>query len=223
MPNPLVAVAGIGAGSSLVGAKAQSKAASDASDAQVVSTQLSVDEQRRQFDAVIELMAPFVSAGTDATGAMADLVGINGANAQQASIEGISESPELAAAIQTGEEALLQNASATGGLRGGNTQAALAQFRPQMLAQQIGTQYQRLGGLSGIGQAAAGGQAAASQNFADSVSGLYQQQGAAIAGNALARGNAIQSGLGGIGQSFGQLLGGVQAPAGASAFGSWGF
>ena len=50
--------------------------------------------------------------------------------------------------VRQGEEAILQGASATGGLRGGNVQAALAQFRPAMLNRFVQQQYERLGGLT---------------------------------------------------------------------------
>jgi hypothetical protein len=81
--------------------------------------------------------------------------GMTGSEAQAAAIENIAQSPLLQSQMQQAEEAMLQNASATGGLRGGNTQAALAQLRPQMLQQAIEQQYARLGGLSGAGQSAA--------------------------------------------------------------------
>lgn len=105
----------------------------------------------------------------------------------------------MQALIQQGENAMLQNASATGGLRGGNLQAALAQFRPQMLNALIDQQFSRLGGLTTLGQNAAAGQAAAGTALGANVSGLLGQQGAATAGGQIARGNVAR-------QSFGDLL-----------------
>jgi len=101
-----------------------------------------------------------------------------------------------------GEEALLQRASATGGLRGGNIQAALAQFRPQMLQQEIERQYGRLGGLTAlgqttsqnlaqIGQASAAGTATAGLRTGADIANLMGQQGAAQAGAELAKGQAM--------------------------------
>lgn len=225
MPNPIIGLAGASAIGGVASASAQRKAASSASDAQVRAAQLSVDEQRRQFDAAMKLLQPYAEGGTDAYRMMADLAGVSGADAQREQIDLIQQSPELAARIQMGEEALLQNAAATGGLRGGNTAAALAQFRPQMLAEQIGTQYGRLSGLAQIGQGAAAGQVAAGQNLAAGVSNAYGQMGSAQAGAALARGAATQnmwSGItGGIGSALG--MGGLTPPAGAGMFDKWGF
>lgn len=77
--------------------------------------------------------------------------GMTGEQAQQAAIKKIAESPLLQELMSQGEQAMLQQASATGGLRGGNIQGALAQYRPQMLQQAIDEQYARLGNLSGSG------------------------------------------------------------------------
>lgn len=77
--------------------------------------------------------------------------GMTGEEAQQAAISKIADSPLLKELMAQGEQAMLQQASATGGLRGGNIQGALAQYRPQMLQQAIDEQYARLGNLSGSG------------------------------------------------------------------------
>lgn len=224
MPNPALALAGVSAGTGLIGARAQKKAAASASSAQVQSAQLGIDEQRRQFDSIQELLAPFVSGGTDAMGLMASFANINGPEAQQAAIDNVSESPIFADQVRAAEEAMLQNASATGGLRGGNTQAALAQMRPAMLSQAIDQRYQMLGGLAGMGQASAAQQAQMGQNMANNVTDLYGQQGAARAGSALASGAATQNALGGIAGGFGNLMSYTSPmPEGASIFGKWGF
>lgn len=226
MPNPLIGVAAVGAGSSLVSANAQKKAVQGAANAQQEATDQAIAEQRRQFDAVRELLSPYVDVGTEATGALRNLVGFEGAGAQERAISGIEASPEFQALLQQGEEGILANASATGGLRGGNTQAALAEFRPSLLSQQINAQYQRLGGLMGAGQAAAAGQAGAAQNLGSNVSVLLQQGGAAQAGAYLARGQATANAIGGIGQSAGSLFGAAMPaggiPQGQGIFTQWG-
>ena len=94
---------------------------------------------------------------------------------------------------------MLQNASATGGLRGGNIQGALAQYRPQMLQDYITQQYGRLGGLTqlgqltsqniaALGQASAAGQAANALETGKHITGLLGDIGASRAGNALQQG-----------------------------------
>lgn len=122
---------------------------------------------------------PWQQAGTAALTQQQALAGLAGPEAQKAAIAALEGSPEFSALTQNGEDAILANASATGGLRGGNVQAALAQFRPQVLAKLISEQFSRLQSLSGQGLNATG----ASGN-------LLQQAGAAQAGGALAQGKA---------------------------------
>ena len=101
----------------------------------------------------------------------------------------------------------MQNASATGGLRGGNTQAALAQFRPQLLNQLINQRYQNLAGMTALGQNAAAGTGNAGMQTASNISNLYQQTGAAQAGAALAQGQASANMWNGVTGAIGQVAG----------------
>lgn len=243
MPGPILAAAGISAGASLLGARSSSNAADDAAEAQAASAQLGIDEQRRQFDAIQSNLSPFVDAGSDALSQQLALLGIappveqrtgvlgaidqvtgrqqvgqTGAEAQQAAYDAIENGAGFQQLVQQGENAILQNASATGGLRGGNTQAALAQFRPAALQQAVDLQYQRLGGLAASGQNSAALTGQAGQQSAAGISNLLQQQGAASAGASLAGATAFNQGLAGVGQAAGVALSdpGIQS----SLFGS---
>jgi hypothetical protein len=191
-------------GGSLLSAGVQANAARRGSRAQVASAQQGIDEQRRQFDAVRELLAPFVTGGTSAFGQQMALAGVGGADAQRAALQAIEQGPEFTALAQQGENAILQSASATGGLRGGNVQGALAQFRPQILSGLIEQQYSRLGGLATIGQNAAANVGTAGMNTGQNISSLLAQQGAARAGSALAQGQAFGDLLGGAGMAIGR-------------------
>jgi hypothetical protein len=211
MPNPVFAIAG----SSVLGSITQSRAASKAAGAQTQAAEMGIEEQRRQFDEIQRLLAPYVQAGQPALAGMQNLIGLGGAEAQQQAIAGIEQSPLLQALTRQGEEAILQRASATGGLRGGNVQAALAQFRPQMLQQALEQQYSRLGGLTSLGQQSAARVGTAGMETGVNVGNLLQQQGAARAGGALGRGAAV----GQFAQMPG-MLGGYQLGTGKDIFGS---
>jgi hypothetical protein len=139
---------------------------------------------------------------------------LQGPEAERAAIERIRGGETFQALTQQGENALLQQASATGGLRGGNIQGALAQFRPALLSSLIEQQYGQLGGMTALGQQSAAGVGTAGMQTGTNIANLLGQQGAAIAGGQLARGqafgaipSAIAGGLGifsGLGGSFGQ-------------------
>lgn len=185
----------------------QSRAAKKAGQAQERAAQAGIDETGRQFDKVQELLAPFVSGGESAFNKMGVLAGIAGPVEQSAAVSELENSPMFQALARQGENAILQNASATGGLRGGNLQAALAQFRPQMLNQLIEQQYGRLNTLANYGQASAAGTGAAAQAAGAQNAALLGQIGQAQAGSALGRANAYSQGISGLGKAFGTYMG----------------
>lgn len=213
------ALAGIAVGgATLVSGYMQGQAAESAAETQAQASEAGIAEQRRQFDKVQELLKPYVEAGTGAIEglqpyaeagvpamqAQQALLGLAGPEAQRKAIAELAAGPQMQALVQQGENALLQQASATGGLRGGNIQAALAQFRPQVLSELIGQQYSRLGGLTALGQettsnlarlgqASAAGTGAAAQESGANIASLLAQQGAAQAGAQLAQGKAFAS------------------------------
>lgn len=182
----------------ITGAKQAGEAASDAANVQAGMSQKGIDEQRRQFDKMVELMLPYVTAGNQAMSGQQALLGLSGSDKQAQAIQGIKDSPQMQALLQQGENSILQNASATGGLRGGNTQAALAQFSPQLLTQLINQQYTNLGGLSQLGQASAAGQASQGMAMASNIGNLLQNQGQALAGGIIGEGNIARNTFGDI-------------------------
>jgi hypothetical protein len=231
MPDPVTGL--VVGGSSLASSALQSRAAGKAAGQQADAAQAGIEEQRRQFDEMQKLLAPYVQAGQPALQAQQAMLGLGGAEAQQQAIAGVEQSPLLQALMRQGEEAMLQQASATGGLRGGNMQAALAQFRPQMLQEALDQQYARLGGLTALGQQSAAGVGGAGMQTGRDVAGLLQQQGAARAGGALGRAapfaNLLQmpAQMYGMGVGMGRIpfpsFGGAQAAFSQTGLGSSGF
>jgi hypothetical protein len=226
-------------------------------------SQQAVAEQRKQYEEFQKLLAPYIQSGTQALtgfgayqaaglGAVPTLQryaaagvpaleeqqaisGLLGPERQAQAIAKIEQGAGYQQSVQAGEEAILQRASATGGLRGGNIQAALGQFRPALLQQAIENQYSRLGGLTALGgtvardlatsgqgatefltragQAAAAGTAAGGERSATAIGNLYGAQGqagqvsATNIANLLGQAGAARAG-GEIGQAkaYGQLL-----------------
>lgn len=169
-------------------------AAKEASKAQQQGTEAGMAEQRRQFDALQALMKPYVQSGTGALQGQNDLLGLNGFKKQQGAIGNIENSPFFKSQYQQAENALLQNASATGGLRGGNTQEALADNRSNMLFSNVQQQLQNLSGVASNGQSAAAGLGGQGLTFGNNIAQGYQDIGQAQGGYALAKGQ-IYTGL----------------------------
>jgi len=216
MPNPVTAL--VVGGSQLIGSSMQADAAGEAAGIQAGAAREGVAEQRRQFDALLALLKPYTEAGLPALEQQQAFLGLRGPEAERAAIERISGGERFQELTRQGEEALLQRASATGGLRGGNIQGALAQFRPQVLNSLIEEQYGRLGGMTTLGQQSAAGVGAAGMETGTNVANLLGQAGAAEAGGVLGEAKAY-------GQLFNlpaQMLG-FQYGAGGKAGVGFGF
>lgn len=176
------------------------------------------DQQLSQLQG---LFSPYTQAGSNALGGINQygqgglqafqqqqaLSGGLGAAAQQQAIGGLESSPIFQALARQGEDAILQNASATGGLRGGNVQGALAQFRPGLLNQFAQQQFGNLGSLSALGASnlgllgqlggqAASNQAQGGQNVLGSQLSLLGQLYGNAAGNVGTASNQFMNNLG---------------------------
>ena len=193
MPDPVTAL--VVGGTSLVSSAVGSKAAKGAGQLQYDAAMAGVDETRAAREEMRGLLEPYVAAGGPALQAQMAALGLAGPEAQQAYVAQQEQSPAFQALARQQEEALLQNASATGGLRGGNVQGALAQFRPALLNQFLEQQYGRLGGMTSLGQQSAAGVGTAGMQSAGSIADLLAQGGAARAGAKLGSANAWQQSL----------------------------
>lgn len=146
---------------------------------------------------------------------------ITAQQAQRTAIDGLANGEQFGQLVKQGEYALMANGAATGGLRGGDTQAAMAQFRPQMLQALIDKQLANLGGLAANGQNAAAMTGTAAQNAGAQVNAAFGDKGAAQAGAALAAGQAWQNAGSGILNTLGMMA--QPTTAGGGAWQKWTF
>ena len=163
-----------------------------------------------------------------------------GAERQRQAIQGIEQGPLFQELARQGEQGILQNASATGGLRGGNVQGALAQFRPNLLNQLIEAQYGKLAGLTTLGSssaqnllntgsAAAAGTATAGQQSAQNIGNLTVGLGQAQAAGTIGQANAFAQGASGVSGAIGgglqnyMLMNTLNKPSITSGIGTGGF
>lgn len=201
-------LAAIALGAGAIGSAAiGSSAAKSAGQQQYDASLAGVAEARAAREDLARRLAPYEAVGSPALQAQMAALGLSGPEAQAEFVKQQEQSPIFQALAKQQEEAILQNASATGGLRGGNVQGALAQFRPALLNQFLTQQYERLGGLTTLGQQSAAGVGSAGMQTASTVADLLAQGGAARAGATLGSARAwsqpfnLLSTLGGLSAS----------------------
>lgn len=197
MPIAVVAagISAVGAiGGGLIASSSAKSAANKAAAAQQASDAQAIAEQQRQYNQSRSDLMPWQTAGAQALGQQGNLLGLNGGEQQQSAIDALKSGPLYQSLFGNGRDALLANASATGGLRGGNTQGALANFGRDTLAGVIENQVSRLGGVAEQGQNAAARTGALGANSANAISSLLQSSGQAQAGAYLTNG-AINASL----------------------------
>ena len=191
-----------------LGIDAAEDAAQEASEAQVKGSQAGIAETRRQFDITQEQLAPFQEAGVSALGQQQALLGLSGTEAQEQAFAGLDTSPGQKFLRDRAQKNLLRNASAIGGLGGGNVRSALVQQGVGFAQQDLQNQFGRLGQLAGQGQAAATNVGQFGAQAAGSIAGLQQFGGAARASGILGQAQVAPQATGQLFQLGGQLLGG---------------
>jgi hypothetical protein len=198
----------IGGITSLIGGSKSSKAAKQAAQLQYNAAQQGIAEERRQFDITRSDHAPYMAAGREALARMGALLGLEGDTAQDAEIAALRDSPLYKSLYRSGEEAVLANASATGGLRGGNTVRSLADFGEDTLAALIERQLSGYGGLVGVGSGATDAVSNFGANAVAAMNNLRQQGAAAQAQSALVRGGIASQNWQNLGSILSDAVGG---------------
>jgi hypothetical protein len=206
MVSDIIEVGSLGAFEDPLGIEAGEEAIADATEAQ-----LAMQEEALAY--MIEREAIPMEFRDEALQALGALYGEGGAEAQQELIDRAKESPLYGAimgGLESGEEAIMRQQAATGGLRSGDTSAALAGHAQQLsnkaLLQSYNQQVQGLQGLAGIGTNPGA--------IAQMMMGIGETEAAGIMGSAQFGQDItgqILSGLGGFAQGAGQS-------AGAAAF-----
>lgn len=190
------------------GATQQADAAEKAAQLGYESTQQAGALQKDFFQQMSDMISPYRQAGEQAINAQGALVGLQGTGAQSQAISAIENSPAFQAIAQQGENAILQNAAATGGLRGGNTQLALSKFRPELLNLFVQQQLQNLGGFTSLGQNSAVMTGNAGMNTAGNLGTLLQQGASALGGGVMAQGGLARTVFGDALNMAGSVMGG---------------
>jgi hypothetical protein len=190
-----VAIGGGALVSGVVGAYSANKAA----DTQAAAAGNALAFQKSQYDTSQANFKPYMDAGAGATYSMSKLLG-TGPGGQQGTPDysGFYNSPDYAFAKQQGELGIEQGANARGMNLSGNTLRDLSSFNSGLATQQYGNYYNKLMGLSQLGQASAAGSAtsgtAAAGNIGNTTQAVGQAQASGIVGSSNAITGAIGSG-----------------------------
>jgi hypothetical protein len=206
MPAPIVAVgAAVAAGSAISGivgankaAKAQEKAADKAAQA-----------QKNALAAQTALAAPYVEAGKTALSEYQKLAPYQSFGMQQ-----FQADPGYGFRMSEGLKALERSAAARGLLQSGGTLKDITRFGQNLASQEYENAFSRYLSerearmdpyryLTGVGQAAAAGQAANVGSTGAALADIAAQRGNVQAAQAMGTAGAIGNALGGIGQAVG--------------------
>ena len=190
------------AGASLVGGVMASKGASKGSKGQERAALAGIESEERMFEKGLELQAPYREAGYGALEGMQYMMSPEG---RAESLSNYYGSEEYQGLRGQEEERALRTGAATGNIRGGRTQAALANIAPQLGQNYLSNQYNQFTGLANMGMGAASQGAQAAGNVGGRISSLQQQQGQAYAGGQMAQANIwgnVAGTLGGLAYNY---------------------
>jgi hypothetical protein len=165
-------------------------------------------QAQKQFDQQRQDLSPYRTAGLAPLQAQQDLLGLNGQPAADAAMANYQTSPGYAWQMGEGLRAVDAGAASHGMLRSGATLKAEQTFGEGLANSDFGTYYNRLMGLSTLGEsAAAGGASTANAAGATAIGGanaqssIYGNTASSLgtAANALLTNKDFQSWLGGSG------------------------
>lgn len=171
----------------LFGGGSQKKASQRATDAIVGALNRGIDTQNAFNQQVRQDYLPYTQTGAKAITGYGDLIGLNGNDAAQVGIDALKNGALYNSLYNNGQEALLQNAAATGGLRGGNTQRASLDFGADVLANVYQNQLANLNNVANLGLGAQGTVTQAGSNVTNNVTSLLGNIGQAQADNYLTK------------------------------------
>lgn len=163
-------------GSALLGASSSRGAASMQADA----AQRASDQQAAQLAQQRSDLQPWRASGEEANNRLRSLMGFDGSNPTAS----LQSTPGYQFRLGEGQRQVDNSAAARGSTLSGATLKALSRYGQDYASGEYQNQFNRLSGMSTVGQNAAAGQGAASMAFGNS-----QAQNTIGAGNANAAGN----------------------------------
>lgn len=190
-------------GSAVIGGLASRSAAKSQENASNNALNL----QRDQYNQSLELSKPYRDAGANALGSIQAGIAPGGEFSQKFGDTQFYGDPGYQFRFDQGQRAIDSSAAARGGLQSGAALKAAARYGQGFASNEYNnaynrfmtdqnTRFGRLQSVAGMGQAAAAGQAANGQNFANSGSNLMTGIGNAQASGTVGMANALSNGVG---------------------------
>jgi len=201
-------IAGVGVAASISESRKSRSAARRAADLQAGASEESLAQQQQQFGIQQEQLAPRREAGLRALDRQQAFTGLLGPEAQQQAFDQFASSPGQQFLQEQGLR-LLGTSSGVTGAGGGERLRELTRFGQGLASQEFGTLFNRLGGISGAGQAAtAQGLGLGAQNIAGQTT-TRQQQAEAQASGILGAQQARTQGFRGVLEQLPGLAGSI--------------
>ncbi|MDE2439726.1 MAG: hypothetical protein KGP14_01785 [Betaproteobacteria bacterium] len=204
--------------SSVIGGLFGSDAASTAADAQTQAAQQASQTQLQMFNQMQQNLKPWMAGGNVAMSSLGNLMfnpdgSINTGSAinKPFTMADYQQSPYAKWLTQQGENAIINNASATG--MTGNTLKALSDYAQNQAMGDFWNQYNaytqnqnnlynRIGNISGMGQNAAAGVGNMGMNTANQIGSNIIGAGNATAAGMVGSANALSNGINGAMQNY---------------------
>jgi hypothetical protein len=173
-------------------------AAGDAADAQSQAAANNLQLAQKQYDTMQGQISPYLAAGQVGLTGYQNLLGANGADEQGAAINQIKSGAQYQGNMQTANENILANASATGGLRGSNVSNTLANTSIGTLNNLITNKLAGYQNLMGIGNSAISASNGVSNTYQGAATSANDQQANGATAYAGSLSNSFNSGIGSI-------------------------
>lgn len=215
----------IGGGSALLGARNAKKQAKNSANQSRQASGESIAAQREALAYTQEKEQALLAARDMGLGGLMDLYDPNNPQGQQDMINRAQSSPlynQIMGNRQFGEDAIMRNASATGGLRSGNVNYNLNDYNTRLSNDALLQSYnQELSGLQGLSRTSTNTNAIANQMAGI---GNTRAQGTVAAGQAQQQGNqnAFNNVMGGVNLGLDAYNSGVFSGSNPTSFGSAG-
>jgi len=206
----------------IIGGNKQAKAAKRAADLQFQAAEKGIAETARQFDLTRADFASEQQLGEEGIGGYRRLLGLDGAESQQSEIDALRGSPLYQSLYGNGRDAILANAAATGGLRGGNTQGALYRMGEDTLSSVIRQQLGDYASTIGIGMGSDQAIGNFGANAVTQQNQLRNQGAGALAQSQLVRGGIAAQNWNNAGGLLDSALGSILGGGGGGGGFNWG-